>query len=294
MNLAPPIRWVQPSREPTAAPEAARPGEWSELPAIERATGELELTARSQVFVGGLVSRRPARATLAPLRGGRSLEGPHGLVRGIARALDGGRRDGPELAPAPPVRARRRSAALAGQSTAASAPSLATEQEMDAEPAPAPTDVGLGAADLPEPRARVVQAVTRFGGPRAGEAPALIRAAEGAPNPPAGRISRAPLALDRAEAHVTEADTSAAVASAPHDTSSAEPSPAPPLSEFLPRRLRGRSAPQPALGEPEAEPGPGPSPEPAATTESDVEARTVDGEPPRDFRTPSHCTSRAS
>ena len=281
MNLAPPIRWVQPSREPTAAPEA-RPGEWSELPAIERATGELELTARSQVFVGGLVSRRPARATLAPLRGGRSLEGPHGLVRGIARALDGGRRDGPELAPAPPVRARRRSAALA--EPAASAPSLATEQEMDAEPAPAPTDVGLGAADLPEPRARVVQAVTRFGGPRAGEAPALIRAAEGAPNPPAGRISRAPLALDRAEAHVTEADTSAAVASAPHDTSSAEPSPAPPLSEFLPRRLRGRSAPQPALGEPEAEPGPGPgpSPEPAATTESDVEARTVDGEPPRD------------
>ena len=252
MKLAPPIRWVQPSREPTVAPEAARPGEWSELPTIERATGELELTARSQAFVGGLASRRPARATLAPLRGGRSLEAPHGLVRGIARVLDGGRRDGPELAPAPPVRAQRRSAAAAGQSTAASAPSFATEQEMDAEPASPSTDVGLGAADLPEPRPRVVQAVTRFGRPGAREAPALTRAAEGAPDPPAGRISRAPLALDRSEAHGTEAETSAAVASPPHDASSAGPSPGLPLSEFVPRRLRRRSAPQPALVEPRA------------------------------------------
>ena len=110
MTLAPPIRWVHPSAESTAAPEAARPGEWSELPAIERASGELELTARSQAFVGGLASQRPDRATLAPLRGGRSLEAPHGLVRGIARVLDGGRLDGPELTAAPRTRSRRRRA----------------------------------------------------------------------------------------------------------------------------------------------------------------------------------------
>ena len=278
MTLASPIRWVQPSAESSAAPEPARPGEWSELAAIERVSSELELTARSQAFVGGLAARRPAGATLAPLHGGRSLDAPHGLVRGIARVVDGGRRDGPELVPAPPVRARRRGAAVADQSTVAKAPSLATEQEAEAEPASAPTDVGPGAADLPEPRLRVVQAVTRFAVPVPHEVTALTRAADVVLEPPAGRISRAPLVPDRSEAHVTEADTSVAVASATHDTSSVGPSPGSPLSEFLPRRIRGRSAPQPARVEPEPELHPGP--EPAGPTESDVvEASSVDSEP---------------
>ena len=289
MTLASPIRWVQPSAESTAAPEAARPGEWSELAAIERVSRELELTARSQAFVGGLAARRPAGATLAPLHGGRSLDAPHGLVRGIARVVDGGRRDGPELVPAPPVRARRRGAAVADQSTVANELSLATEQEAEAEPASAPTDVGPGAADLPEPRPRVVQAVTRFAVPGAREVTALTRAADVVLEPPAGRISRAPLVPDRSEAHVTEADTSVAVASATHDTSSVGRSPGPPLSEFLPRRIRGRSAPQPARVEPEPEPElePHPGPEPAGPTESDVvEASSVDSEPAGHLGTP--------
>ena len=283
MTLASPIRWVQPSAESTAAPASARPGEWSELAAIERVSSEIELTARSQAFVGGLAARRPAGATLAPLHGGRSLDAPHGLVRGIARVVDGGRRDGPELVPAPPVRARRRGAAVADQSTVANAPSLATEQEADAEPASepasAPTDVGLGAADLPEPRPRVVQAVTRFAVPGPREVTALTRAADGVPEPPAGRISRAPLVPDRSEAHVTEADTSAAVASAtarhlergavaglaalrvPSSTHSRTFG-----SAACSRRARARAV--------------HPGPEPAGPTESDVvEASSVDSEP---------------
>ena len=276
MALASPIRWVQPSAEPTAVPEAAQPGEWNELPAIERASGKLDLTARSRTFVRGLASQRPARATLAPLRGGRSLEAPHGLVRGIARALDGARRDGPELAPAP-ARARRRRAAIAGQNAATSAPAPVIEHEADAEHASTPSDdVGLGAVDLPESRPRVVQAVTSFGRPAAPVPTALISGAESVPEPPAGRILRAPLVLDRSEAHVSEAGTVAVAPSAAPDFSaaSAGPSPGPPLSEFVPRRLRRRSSPPPAPVEPE------PAPRPAAATESDVEAPGDEPEAP--------------
>ena len=162
------------------------------------------------------------------------------------------------------------------------------------------TDIGLGASDLPEPRPRVVQAVTRFGRPGAREVTALTRAADGVPDPPAGRISRAPLVPDRSEAHETEADTSAAVASAPHDTSSVGPSPGPPLSEFLPRRIRGRSAPQPARVEPESEPDVEPEPEPHPGPEPPPQqSRTSSRAPSTVSRRatsepPSRCRSRAS
>ena len=101
MTLAPPIRWLRPGSDPATGAEVARSGDWSELPAIERASGELALTAPSGEFVGALASRRTVPVALAQLQRELSLEAPRGLVMGIARVLDGGRRDGPELTPAP-------------------------------------------------------------------------------------------------------------------------------------------------------------------------------------------------
>ena len=70
MALAPPIRWVQPSTDPAAMPETARSGDWTELPAIERASGELELTAPSRAFALGLATRQTTRTMVAPPRPG--------------------------------------------------------------------------------------------------------------------------------------------------------------------------------------------------------------------------------
>src|SRR5204863_1477806 len=118
-------------------------------------------------------TRQTTRTMVAPPRRGISLEGPHGLVRGIARVLDGGRRDGPELAPAPPDRAKRQPAAAAGFSSAtdndtrppageheldAEAPfvdaepaSVAAEPASVAAEAAAPAEeTGPGAVDMPE------------------------------------------------------------------------------------------------------------------------------------------------
>ena len=109
MTLAGPIRWVQPDAEPSVAPGSTQPpGEWHDLPAIERATGSISLTAAARTFVRGLASRQAPAPTLARLQRERALEAPAGLVHGIAHVFDGARRDGPELTPAPPDDVKRR------------------------------------------------------------------------------------------------------------------------------------------------------------------------------------------
>ena len=81
-----------------------------------------------------------------------SLEAPHGLVRGIAQVLDGGRRDGPELTPAPKTKARRRGRAAGSVS---SGPVYERVQPVpDTETAPDGTSLADGAepsvGDSPE------------------------------------------------------------------------------------------------------------------------------------------------
>jgi hypothetical protein len=278
VTLAPPIRWLQPA-DPTAATETARFGAWSELPAIERASGELELTAASLAFVGGLTSRQSPGATLAPLRRERSLEAPRGLVRGITRVLVGGRRDGPDLAPAPPGRTRQPLKAatwgtsvdrVAEERDAVPNADVTTDETGAVDEAPtsaehetlaAPAESVRPALELPRPPARVVQAVASAGPAAAHVTTPLTRVAEAAGIlPPSGFVSPAPHASGRPSPPFPAAPAADEVAEAgPPPTAL----PAPTMGyasaltpDFRPRRVRGAFRPLPAPVVPESDPAP--------------------------------------
>ena len=211
MTLAPPIRWLQPSPEPTGAHEQAHPGDWSGLPAIEPTSGALELTAPTRQFVDGLRVKRHPGMTLEPLGHGPGLDAPRGLVRGIARVLDGGRRDGPELTAAPRTRSRRRRAgahsAPETEALVETSPTQDDAQSPVATPSSAPTAQAAGKAParssrpgkdisatspLPDVLRRTIQAVPAPAGPtdeRPTPAPLTWVSAEVAPPAPAGVVS---------------------------------------------------------------------------------------------------------
>ncbi len=164
MTLALPIRWVQPDAEPSVAPSSTQPpGEWHDLPAIERATGSISLTAAARTFVRGLASRQAPAPALARLQRERALEAPAGLVHGIAHVFDGARRDGPELTPAPPDDVKRRRPSTSWSSL---------DQPSDDAPQP---ELGPPVADAPVEAAPVANALdpepTAVAGAPAEEAP---------------------------------------------------------------------------------------------------------------------------
>ena len=68
------------------AHEAASPRrEWALLPAIQRTVGETHLTAPAAAFVGSLAGTHDPGLSLEPLGHHVSLDGPSGLVTGLAR-----------------------------------------------------------------------------------------------------------------------------------------------------------------------------------------------------------------
>ena len=273
MTLAAPIRWLQPSSDPTAAVETVHDGEWSGLPAIDRASGELELTAASRTFVAGLATRQATAASPAPLRGDRSLEAPRGLVRGIARVLDGGRHDGPELTPAPPDETGQRRHRTASEHAVPRWDSPKGEQAPDAEQRPdGPTEaVRIAASELPTPP-RVLRNATP-----AEPGGTLTRVAEDAPiPPPSGVVAPAPTVVDRSRAPAAE--TPEQVPGSPEvvlpETATRG---APELTpNFRPRRMRGAFVPLPGVG---AKPGPALISGPPAATPTAVVAPTPTAEP---------------
>jgi hypothetical protein len=62
--------------------------EWASLPVIQRAGGEPELTAATAAFVRSLAGTHDPDLSLEPLGHHISLEGPSGLVTGLARSVD--------------------------------------------------------------------------------------------------------------------------------------------------------------------------------------------------------------
>jgi hypothetical protein len=62
--------------------------DWASLPAIQRAVGELQLTAPPAPFVQSLAGTREPDLSLEPLGHHVSLEGPSGLVTGLARYVE--------------------------------------------------------------------------------------------------------------------------------------------------------------------------------------------------------------
>ncbi|HYW26298.1 MAG TPA: hypothetical protein VE953_19155 [Terriglobales bacterium] len=77
------------SRSETASPEAPPPPratgrDWVDLPPIQRATGDLPLTASSRAFASGLPGAVGVPLALQPLGHARSPDAPAGLVTGLA------------------------------------------------------------------------------------------------------------------------------------------------------------------------------------------------------------------
>ena len=70
---------------PAGAP--ARPAAWSSLPPVQRAIGEMALTAPTAAFVRDLAVRRSPEPILRPLAHDLAADGPAGLVSGIATPL---------------------------------------------------------------------------------------------------------------------------------------------------------------------------------------------------------------
>ena len=304
MTLAPPIRWLQPSPESTGAREHAHPGDWSGLPAIEPTSGALELTAPTRQFVDGLRVGHHPGMTLEPLGHGPGLDAPRGLVRGIARVLDGGRRDGPELTAAPRTRSRRRPAGAPSapetEVLVESSPTHDDAQPPVATPSSTPTAQAAGkaparssrpgkdiaaASPLPDVLRRAIRAVPAPAAPtdeRPTPAPLTWVTAEVVPPAPAGVVSAprprrppnpgAPAAqmVARTEPQPDAANPDAAdkEPTGPHAVSALAVSSA--LGVFRPRRTRGafRQAPLQAAAE-----------EPSAATDVPVPDATVDATP---------------
>jgi hypothetical protein len=261
--VASPIRWLR-SADPSAAGESGRLGDWSELPAIERASGEIALTAASLAFAGGLASRRSPGETRASLRRERSLEGPRGLVHGIARVLDGGRSDGPDLVPAPPGTTRRRRPATHGISPVLRPgeetvmPSGDGNLTTDDEPPPSDAHEALSAAQvdsplfgLPRPR---LQAIASAGPAAGGVTSPLTRVAETASIlPSSGRISPSSPSPSSAEQPSPNDDSASAQSDVaeegpPSISPSAPPTRVTPAlaPDFRPRRVRGAARTSPS------------------------------------------------
>ncbi len=70
---------------PAGAP--ARPPAWNSLPPVRRTAGEIPLTASAAAFARDLAGRRPPERILRPLAHDVALDGPAGLVSGIATTL---------------------------------------------------------------------------------------------------------------------------------------------------------------------------------------------------------------
>src|SRR6266851_4696983 len=62
--------------------------EWASLPVIQRVGGEPELTAATAAFVHSLAGTHDPDLSVEPLGHHVSLEGPSGLVTGLARSVD--------------------------------------------------------------------------------------------------------------------------------------------------------------------------------------------------------------
>lgn len=73
----------------SGAPEP-RPAirDWASLPAIQRAFGEVQLTAPTAAFVTSLAGMHDPDLSLEPLGHHVSLDGPSGLVSGLARTVE--------------------------------------------------------------------------------------------------------------------------------------------------------------------------------------------------------------
>lgn len=208
---------VPPPASPPAAPDqgpgprvATRPAAWRDLPPVQRATGAPPLTAPSAAFVRDLAGRHSPDPMLAPLGHDVTVDGPAGLVSGIAVPLVQRTRPGSDAAAAPALPAhaapgRSRSTAQRTVTSVASAPPgggagnrpgdagdlPVAEADTAARPGPTASEPipdlpGLALRALPV--ARLATATTGIAATRVADAtapgPAQARARVVAPAPP--------------------------------------------------------------------------------------------------------------
>jgi hypothetical protein len=124
--------------DPGSGPSSVvRPAAWHDLPPVQRAVGVAPLTAPSADFARSLAGRRAPEPMLAPLGHDVTVDGPAGLVSGIAVPLVQRAPSGPAerpvpVLPAPPAAGRGRpTARRTVTSVAAWPPSDAADKTAD-------------------------------------------------------------------------------------------------------------------------------------------------------------------
>jgi hypothetical protein len=186
--------------EGSQAPEVRSSGrEWASLPAIQRVVGEPQLTAPTAAFVDSLAGTHDPDLSLEPLGHHVSLEGPSGLVGGLARSVE-------TYAPSSELvgRPRPRREATVQRRTFSAEEAMAPPPliEGDAEPGPAQVLLSFGAIDelvqVAAPLTRLAEAdasaVLRL---------AMPRSVATAPAAPAGEPVRAEMRTEPAARPVT-------------------------------------------------------------------------------------------